>query len=96
MENRLLKCDLGGRDQDEEADPVEGAKVQVLCAGVCYGTNMGQQLPGHCQLDGTHLTPLYRVFYIHTNTNLYQPTQSKISLFEYNDYPGLKCAHFLG
>ena len=32
VENSLLKCDLGGWDQDEEADPVKGAKVQVLCA----------------------------------------------------------------
>lgn len=61
MENGLLECDLGWRDQDEEADPVEGPKVQVLCAGVCYGTNMGQQLSGHRQLDGTNLTPLYGV-----------------------------------
>lgn len=63
MENGLLKCDLGGWDQDKEADPVKGTQVQVLCAGVCYGTNMGQQLSGHCQLDGTYLTPLYRVLY---------------------------------
>ncbi|TNN72348.1 hypothetical protein EYF80_017387 [Liparis tanakae] len=61
LKNGLLKRDLGGRDQDEEADPVEGAKVQVLCAGVGDGTNVGQQLSGHRQLNGTNLTPLYGV-----------------------------------
>lgn len=69
MENSLLKCNLGGRDKDEEADPVKGAKVQVLCAGVGYSTNMGQQLSSHCQLDGTHLSPINRVFYTNTKTN---------------------------
>lgn len=68
MANGLLKCDLGGRDQDEEADPVEGAEVQVLRAGVCYGTNMRQQLPGNCELDGPDFTPLYGVFCTHTRT----------------------------
>ena len=70
VENSLLKCDLRGRDQDEEADPVEGAKIQVLCAGVCYGTDMGQQLSGHRQLDGTNLTPLYGVFYTQTQIHV--------------------------
>lgn len=65
MESGLLKCDLRGWDQDEEADPVKGAKVQILCAGVCDGTNMGQQLPGYGQLDWPNLTPLYGVFYTH-------------------------------
>lgn len=89
----MLECDLRGRDQDEEADPVEGAKVQVLCAGVCYGTNMGQQLSGHCQLDGPNLTPLYGVFYTDTNRNSYHHTQSK-SYFKH-DCPGLNCAHLM-
>lgn len=65
VEYSLLKCDLRGRDQDEEADPVKGAKVQVLCAGVGYGTHMRQQLPGHCQLDRPDLTPLYEVLCTH-------------------------------
>ena len=76
MEHSLLKRDLGGRHQDEEADPVEGAEVQVLCAGVGYSTDMGQQLPSHCQLDGTNLTPLHRVFYTNTKRFLYSPIQS--------------------
>lgn len=41
VEDGLLKCDLRGRDQDEEADPVEGAQVQVLCAGVGDGAHVG-------------------------------------------------------
>lgn len=27
VEHSLLKCDLGGWDKDEEADPVKGAEV---------------------------------------------------------------------
>lgn len=63
IENGLLKGDLGGRDQDEEADPVEGAQVQVLCAGVGDGTHVGQKLSGHCQLDGSNLSPLNEEFW---------------------------------
>lgn len=69
MENCLLKRDLRGWDQDEEADPVKGAKVKVLCAGVCYSTYVRQQLSGYCQLDGTDLTPFYSIFYTHTNSD---------------------------
>lgn len=54
-----MKRDFGGWDQNEEADPVKGAKIQVLCAGVGDGTNVGQQLSGHRQLDRPDLTPLY-------------------------------------
>lgn len=85
VENGLLKCDLRGRDQDEEADPVKGAKVQVLCAGVCYGTHVGQQLSGHCQLDRPDLTPLYEVFCTHKSTDSYHRRHC----------PGLNCAHSL-
>lgn len=63
IENSLLKRDLGRRDQDEEADPVEGAQVQVLCTGVCDGTHVGQELSGHCQLDGPNLLPLNEEFW---------------------------------
>lgn len=59
VENSLLVCDLGGRDQDEEADSIKGAQVQILCAGVGNGADMGQQLSGHCQLDGPDLPPLH-------------------------------------
>lgn len=69
VQDGLLERDLGGRHQDEEADPVEGAQVQVLSAGVCDGTDVGQQLPGHRQLDGSHLAPLHRVFCTHTVTD---------------------------
>lgn len=48
MEDGLLKCDFRRWDKNEEADPVERAEIQVLCAGVGYGTNVRQQLPGHC------------------------------------------------
>lgn len=63
VENRLLKRDLGRRDQDEEADPVKGAQVQVLCAGVGDGAHVGQELSGHCQLDGPNLLPLDKEFW---------------------------------
>lgn len=59
IENGLLKGDLRGRDQDEEADPVEGAQVQVLCAGVSDGAHVRQKLSGDCQLDGPNLSPLH-------------------------------------
>lgn len=61
MEDGLLKRDFRRWDKNEEADPVERAEIQVLCAGVGYGTNVRQQLPGHCELDRPNLTPLYKV-----------------------------------
>lgn len=69
MEYGLLKRDLGGRDQDEEVDPVKGHKVQVLGAGVCYGANVRQQLSGYRQLDGPDITPLHSVLYMHAHTH---------------------------
>lgn len=69
MENSLLKCDFRWRDQDEEANSVKGTKVQVLCAGVRYGTHMGEQLSGHCQLDWPYFTPLYEVLCINGSTH---------------------------
>lgn len=48
VEDGLLKRDFRRWDKNEEADPVERAEIQVLCAGVGYGTNVRQQLPGHC------------------------------------------------
>lgn len=68
IENGLLEGDLRGRDQDEEADPVEGAQVQVLRAGVSDGTNVGKKLSGHCQLDGPNLSPLDEKFWESINT----------------------------
>lgn len=48
VEDGLLERDFRRRDKNEEADPVERAQIQVLRAGVGYGTNVRQQLPGHC------------------------------------------------
>lgn len=59
VEDRLLERDFGRRHQDEEADSVKGAQIQVLRAGVRDGANVRQQLSGHGQLDGTHFVPLY-------------------------------------
>lgn len=70
VEDSLLKGDLRGWHKDEEADPIKGAKIQVLRARVCYSTNVGQQLSSHCQLDGTNLSPIHRVLCTHTKANL--------------------------
>ena len=69
VQQRLLEGDLRGRHADEEAEPVEGAQVQVLRAGVGDGTHVGEELPGHGQLDGTHRAPLHVVLCEHTHTH---------------------------
>jgi hypothetical protein len=71
MQYGLLEGDLRRRDTDEEVDPVEGAQVQVLSAGVGDGTHMGQQLPGYRQLDGPHLPPVHTVLYTHTRKHIH-------------------------